>query len=986
MSTDQYWAALPPNDLTMKLTRKVSDYYDFCMRFGFLSRWQRSYLAYYGYSESGTDSSRLNQAGSNGELYVLKVNHFRSLLSNLLTLTTSQRPALQPKAQNTDSKSMNQTVLARSIIDYYMTEKQLERELKKATEFGLIAGEGFVTEEWNATMGNIYTVTPEGVPIYDGDIQFRVFHPVDVIRECWSENSRSNWYIIRDFKNKYDLAAKYPELADDILSVAKSPDYVSRYTFLSFDAITDSDYIPVYRFFHEPSEALPNGRQLEFVDVDIFLNDGPLAYKNMPIYRLAPADFHGTPFGFTVAYDLMGLQKNYDSLASIVTTNQMNYGVQNILIPRGADINVVSLAQGLNAIEYDNINGRPEPLNLVQTPIEIFNQMDRIQQMMEILSGVNAVARGNPDSSLHSGSALALVAAQAVQFNSGLQQSYNRLLEDVGTGLIEILQEYATTPRVAAIAGRSNRYRIQDFKGSDLNGINRVCVEMVNPISKCLSKDTPVLMFDGTVKMVQDVEVDDKLMGPDSKPRTVSSIASGTEMMYRVKSSYGAVGVDYGCNESHILTLRYKHDHPKAGFWVDLSIREYIDLPDAERKALKGFTAGVTFRDPKVLPVSCYLLGAWIGEKGRLKAVKSVDPDREDVVALLTESGGKIPHTYLTTTREGRAQLLAGLIDSDGGGGRDQYWFEQRDKGLADQVVFLARSLGYRTTFHEEADLPGNPPVYTVRISGNLAEVPVRDQFKRVGCCEFAPDTTDYAITVTQTGIGTYYGFTLEEEPHFMLGDFTVTHNTAAGRLQEAQDLLQNKLINNPAHYFEVITTGTIDSLYEHETSQILNIRSENEDLMNGLPVKAVFTDQHVEHIKEHATCLDSPEARANPQVVQSVTAHIQEHVTLLKTTDPQLLGLLGQQSLPPSPPPGAPGAAPGTPPGAPAGPPSAPPHAAGVPPGMAPGPGVPGVQNATPPVLQEAAEAQPAGMPKLPNATPPALAEAYQQVKSNVV
>lgn len=696
---DQYWAALPPQELTRKLTRKVTDYYEFCTRFQFLDRWKRSYLAYYGYAESGTDSSKLNQAGANGENYVVKVNHFRSLIQNLLTLTTSQRPALQPKAQNTDSQSMNQTILARSVLDYYMTEKRLEKELKKATEFGLIAGEGFLTEEWNATVGEIYMVAPNGAPIYDGDVEFRVFHPIDVIRECWSENNKTSWYVIREFKNKYDLAAKYPEMAEDILSISKSPDYFSRYTFLTFDSITDSDYIPVYRFFHEPSEALPNGRQIEFLDIDVFFNDGPLAYKNVPIYRLAPADLHGTPFGFTVAYDLMGLQKNYDSLASIITTNQMNYGVQNILIPRGSEINVVQLAQGLNAIEYDKATGAPQPLNLVQTPAEIFSQLDRLQHLMETLSGVNSVARGNPESSLHSGSALALVAAQAVQFNNGLQQSYNRLLEDSGTGLIEILQEYATTPRIASIAGKSNRARVQEFKGEHLKGINRVCVETINPISK-----------------------------------------------------------------------------------------------------------------------------------------------------------------------------------------------------------------------------------------------------------------------------------------------------TAAGRLQEAQDLLQNKMIENPAHYFEVITTGTIDSLYEHETSQILNIRSENEDLATGKSVMAVFTDKHMEHIKEHATCMDSPEARANPQVVQAVTAHIQEHIRLLQTTDPQILTMLGQTPLPPSPPPGSPpqGAGPGAPPMPAGGPPPSghpptPPHPPGQPPqGAAPGPGIPAVQNATSPIVQQANAVTGSKMPTLPQAAPAGAADAYQQLKAN--
>ena len=42
-------------------------------------------------------------------------------------------------------------------------------------------------------------------------------------------------------------------------------------------------------------------------------------------------------------------------------------------------------------------------------------------------------------------------------------------------------------------------------------------------IGKCLAKGTPILMFDGSILPVEDVRVGDKVMGPDSQPRTVLS-------------------------------------------------------------------------------------------------------------------------------------------------------------------------------------------------------------------------------------------------------------------------------------------------------------------------------------------------------------------------------------------------------------------------------------------------------------------------------
>lgn len=1064
MSTqnDIYWGSEAPEDLVRSCLTKISDYYEFIRKYGMLDRYRRSYLAYYGLSDTNIDGSQMQQAGNNGELYIVKCNHFRSLIQNLLTLTTSQRPALQPKAQNTDSKSLNQTVLASTVLDYYMTEKRLEKELKKAVEFALIAAEGFITEEWNATAGNIYTVADNGAPIYDGDLEFNVYHPLDVIRECWSENNQNaKWIIIRKFMNKWDLAAKYPEMAEDILSISKSPDYFTRYTFMTAGAPAAEDFIPVYRFYHSPSDALPNGRQFDFIDTDVYLNDGPLAYKNIPVYRIAPADLHGTPFGYTVAYDLLALQKNYDSLFSIVTTNQINYGTQNICMPRGSEINVIALAQGLNMIEYDKNLGKPEPLNLVQTPSEIFSQLDRIQHTMETLSGINSVARGNPEKSLHSGSALALVAAQAVQFNSGLQQSYNRLLEDTGTGLIEILQEYASTPRIAQIAGKSNRARVKEFKGSDLVGINRVTVEQVNPISKCLAKDTPVLMYDGSVKMVQDIKTGEQVMGPDSGPRTVSGTATGTEMMYEVTSKDKNRGIKYGCNESHILTLRYCSDHDgldtRKGEVVDVCIKDYLAMSNGRKRLLQGFTTGVEFAK-KDLPIDPYVLGTWLGDGSSSKSgMTSADSEIVDAwTAYAAEIGlnirveenrqpnksknyiitsgqqnGKsdrncflialnelelignkhIPQCYLSTTREDRLALLAGLIDTDGYRIADTLCFTQKGDHLSNQVVHLAKSLGLRATVKKYKGLPSKlipnlSPDYTyniVTIGGNTHEVPVRVARKKCAKVEKSRDPLNYGITVAAVGVGQYYGFTLQEEPHFLLGDFTVTHNTAAGRLQEAQDLLQNKLITNPQHYFEVITTGNIETLYEHETTQILLIRGENEDLIDGKIPPVMLTDQHVNHIKEHATCLDSPDARQDPSIVSAVTQHIQKHVDMLKTANPELLQVLGQTPLPPdNAPPGAggpPGAAgphpPGgpTPPPGPQGPPPnggppkppGPPMPPGGPPQVSPASQLPQLHNATNPLVQQAAAVNGPKLPSLPPGAPAAAHDALAQMTANV-
>jgi hypothetical protein len=45
--------------------------------------------------------------------------------------------------------------------------------------------------------------------------------------------------------------------------------------------------------------------------------------------------------------------------------------------------------------------------------------------------------------------------------------------------------------------------------------------------TRCLGVDTPVLMYDGGIKKVQEIQVGDLLMGPDGQKRTVSELYRG---------------------------------------------------------------------------------------------------------------------------------------------------------------------------------------------------------------------------------------------------------------------------------------------------------------------------------------------------------------------------------------------------------------------------------------------------------------------------
>ena len=130
---------------------------------------------------------------------------------------------------------------------------------------------------------------------------------------------------------------------------------------------------------------------------------------------------------------------------------------------------------------------KPEPIQLCQTPREFFEFMDNLVTHLEYTSGMNAVARGQPQESLRSGTSLALVDQKAMQYSSVLQAGAYRLLSEMGTAHLEILKAMATNPRVIYIAGVNRRSELKEFQAADLQEISRVSVQVGNPLAKTIA-------------------------------------------------------------------------------------------------------------------------------------------------------------------------------------------------------------------------------------------------------------------------------------------------------------------------------------------------------------------------------------------------------------------------------------------------------------------------------------------------------------------
>ena len=480
-SSQKYFAARNAEETASVLLAKGRTFFNVMESNQYLKKIEDMFRFYYGSFDHDSESHEISFTGEQGELVKLPVNLFRNLARHLHSMITANRPVLEARAINSDYKSLSQTYLANGILDYYMREKGLEEHVADAAEMAIVLGSSFLKMEWNAMAGEIHdTNVDNDEPVYEGELEFSLLSPLDVVVDGTKENWNSHeWVMTRSFVNRFNLIAKYPEKADRIAAVEPKNGF-SNYR-LSVFSNDDTDDIAVYEFFHKKTGAMPNGRYMLFLADDIVLLDLPIPYRMIPVFRLCPTTIMGTPYGYTDMFDVFPMQQALNSLYSSIMTNQNAFNVQSLYVPRGADINHAALVGGMNIIEG---NAKPESINLTATAPETFNFLSIISQAMESQVGVSSVTRGSPEASLRSGNALALVQSMSLQFQTPFQKNYVKFLERIGTSLIDILKEYATTPKLISLVGKNKKPLLKEFTGDMIGDIKRVVVDVGNPLSR----------------------------------------------------------------------------------------------------------------------------------------------------------------------------------------------------------------------------------------------------------------------------------------------------------------------------------------------------------------------------------------------------------------------------------------------------------------------------------------------------------------------
>ncbi len=481
----EYFAATEdPDELAAGMTRKIYEWRQYCNGRGLTGLWNKKLTNYYGISVGGNSSHSVTPGGTEGELNFIKINDLRTLIQEQLVVVTSQRPAGQAKAVNSNTQSLKAARIGTAVAEYYMDQEGYEGQFVSVAEMALVCDEGFTDLFWDKTMGDPIMMDPEtGDLEMSGDCLLRVHGPWNVTRDPGLPVKKQKWHILDYAVNKFDLASAYPKFREHIISIQDEDDLPE----IPMNEIPEgSDAIFVHLLCHDRTPSVPRGRYSLMAGGKIVL-DGQLPFKYYPVDRIASADVIDGPTGYCAANDILAAEEVTDALHSIITTNEINFGGNTIIAPIGCNIQHTNLAKGSRMFEVPpELVDKIKTLELVKTAPEIFNYIQLLGGKKERAVGSVQSALAQQASQAASGSSMALIQAQAISFNSGTQRGYYRILSSVMTKLLSVLETHADSPRIARIVGKTNFGALKEFmyNGTDLSSVSAVVYELINPMAQ----------------------------------------------------------------------------------------------------------------------------------------------------------------------------------------------------------------------------------------------------------------------------------------------------------------------------------------------------------------------------------------------------------------------------------------------------------------------------------------------------------------------
>jgi len=427
--------------------------------------------------------------GVGGQLYIPPAPYWRSrpvinrikpIIRSELARLTSQKPTANVVPATSDDRDMFAAQAGEQIWDSIFRDKKVAAVVRRALWWNQVCGNAYIKNGWDPD------AVADGVgkngESLQGDICFDAITPfhlfVPDIREPDLEKQSfvihamlqtQEWVKLNHPEAKYNTGDRQNEVLDDSwLDILGAQVSRNRKSVLCLEC-----WIKPGKFKQFPS----GGVYTIIGDTLVQSTKGwPYDHGKYPFAKLEHIP-SGKFYTDSTIVDLVPLQREYNRTNGQIIESKNAMAKPQIIAEKGAiDPSKITSEPG-QVIEYQPGYNKPEQMRLEPIPSYVPQQLDRIIQDMNDISGQHEVSKGQVPPGVTAATAINFLQEQDDSMLSFSFASLEEAYEKLGFMTLSYVQQYWDAPRIVKVVGEDGYFDSLSFKGSDLRSNTDIRIE-----------------------------------------------------------------------------------------------------------------------------------------------------------------------------------------------------------------------------------------------------------------------------------------------------------------------------------------------------------------------------------------------------------------------------------------------------------------------------------------------------------------------------
>lgn len=435
----------------------------------------------------------------------LVINRIRPIIRREIAKLTSQKPAFVVVPASNEDEDYYAAKVGEQILESAYSDCNIEEVNHSRTWWNSICGTSFIKCYWDKNKivkekGPVDQMTGKATDI-QGDICVENITPFHVlVPDLMEYNIENQPYVFHVFtKSKTWIQTYYGTEVASKATVKVADGDLLEDSFFDVSGLRqpiEEQYLCMEIWIKPGGHKMfPKGGVVTIVGDQLIQvqETYPYSHGQYPFIKFESI-FSGQFYGHSVIEDLISLQRELNRTRSQIVEAKNLMAKPKLMGPRGSiNPNKITSEPG-QFIPYEPGLTPPTPLPMQNLPPFVSEEVQRLMNDMDDISGQHEISRGNTPSQVTAATAISFLQEQDDTMLADPLSSIERGFKKLGSQYLSFAIDFWSQERLIKVAGKDQSFDAIYLKGSKLRGNTDVRIESGSALPSSKAARTALLM------------------------------------------------------------------------------------------------------------------------------------------------------------------------------------------------------------------------------------------------------------------------------------------------------------------------------------------------------------------------------------------------------------------------------------------------------------------------------------------------------------